>query len=112
MGGGVDTVLGRQEHGPGGEHDGRVIENPVVIKSDEVMDRLLHKRMPFFREHEVIGDANGYGFREDDWEDEERVEGTKAANIQVDVHASVVVENEIANGVGSLNGIGISVEGV
>jgi len=110
VGGGVETVLGGQEHGAGGEHDGRVIENPTVIKGDEVVNRLCHERMPFFREHEIIGNADGYGFWEDDREDEERVERAKTANVQVDVHASIVMENEISNGVGPLDGVGIGVE--
>jgi hypothetical protein len=96
VGGSVETILGGQEHGTGGEHDGWVIENPVVIESDEVVDRLCHERMPFFREHEVIGNTNGYRFGEDNREDEERVERAKAANVQVDVHTSIVMENEIS----------------
>jgi len=104
--------LGGQEHGSGGEHDGWVIENPTVIESDEVVDRLGHERVPLFREHEVIGNANGYGLGEDNWEDEERVEGAEASDVQIDVHAAVVVKNEISNGVGSLDRVGVSVEGV
>jgi len=112
VGGSVETILGRQEHGTGGEHDGRVIENPIVIESDEVVDSLRHERMPLFREHEIIGNTNGYRFGEDNWEDEERVERAKAANVQVDVHASIVIKNEISDGVGPLNGISIGVESV
>ena len=46
VGGGVEAVLGGQEHRPGGEHDGRIIENPRMIESDEVVYRLRHERMP------------------------------------------------------------------
>ena len=112
MGGSVEAILGGQEHGTGGEHDSRIVENPIVIESDKVVDRLRHERMPLFREHEIIGNANGYCFGEDNREDEERVERAKAANVQVDIHAPIVMENEISNGVGSLNGIGIGVESV
>jgi len=112
VGGGVETILGGQEHGSGGEHDGGVIQNPIVIESDEVVDRLRHKRMPFFSEHEVIGNANRYRFGEDDWEHEEGVEGAKAADVQIDVHATVVVEHKISNGVGTLDGVGVGVKGV
>ena len=108
----VETVLGGQEHGPGGEHDGWVIENPIVIESDEVVDRLRHERMPFLREHEVIGNTNRYRFREDNWEDEEWVEGAKTANVQVDIHPSIVVKNEISNGVGPLNRVCVGIESV
>ena len=112
MGGGVETVLGGQEHRPGGEHDGRVIEDPRVIESDEVVDSLRHKRMPLLGKHEVIGNADRYRFGEDDGVCEEGVEGSKATNVQIDVHAAIVVEDEIPNGVGSLDGVGVSVEGV
>lgn len=112
MGSDVDAVLGGQEHGPGGEHDGRVVEDPVVIERDEVVDRLRHEGMTLFREHEVIGNTNRYRFGEDNWEYEERVERAKAADVQIDVHASIVVENEIPNCVGSLNRVRVCVEGV
>ena len=112
VGGDVEAVLGGQEHRAGGEHDGRIIENPTVIKSDEVVNRLCHERMPLFRKHEIIGNADGYSFGEDDREDEEGVERAKTADVQVDVHASIVMENEISNGVGPLDGVGIGIEGV
>ena len=83
-----------------------------MIESDEVMNRLGHERVPLFREHEVIGNANRYGLGEDDWKDEEGVEGAEATDVQIDVHAAVVVENEISNGVGSLNRVGVSLESV
>jgi hypothetical protein len=81
-----------------------------MIEGDEVVDRLRHKRMPFFGEHEVIGNANRYRFREDNWVHEEGVEGTEAADVQIDVHAAIVVEDEIANGIGPLNRVGVGVE--
>ena len=83
-----------------------------MIEGDEVVDRLRHEGMPLFREHEIIGNTNGYRFGEDNRKDEERIERTKAADVQVDVYASVVMENEISDCVGSLNGIGIGVESV
>lgn len=110
MGSGVDSVLGGQEHWPGREHHGRVIENPIVIKRDQVVDRLRHEGVSFFGEHEVIGNADGYRFWEDYWEYEERVEGSKTADVQIDVHASIVVKDEIPDGVGPLNGVRVGVE--
>ena len=83
-----------------------------MIESDEVVDGLRHERMALLREHEVIGNANGYRFREDNWEDEEGVEGAEAADVQIDIHAAVVVENEISNGVCSLYGVGVGVESI
>jgi len=104
--------LGGQEHGPGAEHDSGVVENPIVIESDEIVDSLRHERVAFFREHEIIGDANGYRFGEDNREDEERIEGAKATNVQVDVHASIVVKSEISDGVGPLDRVRVGVESV
>jgi hypothetical protein len=112
VGCGINAILGGQEHGPGAEHDSGVVENPIVIESDEIVDGLRHERVAFFREHEIIGDANWYRFWEDNREDEERVKGAKATNVQVDVHASIVVKHEISDGVSSLDGVGVGVESV
>ena len=83
-----------------------------MIESDEVVDSLGHERVPFFREHEVIGDSNGYRFWEDDREYEERVERAKAADVQIDVHASIVVEDKVPNCVSPLDGVRVCVERV
>ena len=110
VGVGVETVLGGQKHRSSREHRGRVIEYPRVIEGDEVVDCLRHKRMPFFGEYEVIGNANRYRFREDNWVHEEGVEGAEAADVQIDVHAAIVVEDEIANGIGPPYRVGVGVE--
>ena len=81
-----------------------------MIERDEVVDRLRHERVPPFCEHEVIGNTNRYRLGEDNWEYEEGVERSKTTDVQVDVHASVVVEDEIPNCVGSLNGVRVCVE--
>jgi len=104
--------LGGQKHRSGGKHDGRVIENPRMIESDEVVYRLRHERMTSLREHEVVGNSNRFRFGEDNWVYEEGVEGAKATDVQIDIHAAIVVEDEISNGVGALNGVGVCVERV
>lgn len=81
-----------------------------MIERDEVVDRLRHEGVPLFREHEVIGNTNRYGFWEDNWEYEERVERAKAADVQIDVHPSIMMEDKIPNCVGSLNGVRVCVE--
>ena len=68
--------------------------------------------MSSLREHEVVGNSNGFRFGEDNWVYEEGVEGAKASDVQIDVHAAIVMENEISNGVGALNGVGVCVERV
>ena len=81
-----------------------------MIESDEVVDSLSHKRMALLGEHEVIGNADRNRLGEDNGVYKEGVEGPKATDVQVDVNAAVVVEDEIANGVGSLDGVGVTVE--
>ena len=81
-----------------------------MIKRDEVVDGLGHERVTLLREHEVIGNADRDRFGEDNWEYEERVERAKAADVQINVHASVVVKDEIPNCVGPLDGVRVCVE--
>ncbi len=65
MGGSLDGVLYRQKHGSGREHNGRVVEEPGMIKRREIVDELSEKWVPFCRQHKVVGDADWDGFRED-----------------------------------------------
>ena len=59
VGGCIEAILGRQEHGSRGEHDGGIIEDPGVIKSGEIVDCLLEEGVALLCENEVIGDTNG-----------------------------------------------------
>ena len=102
--------MGRNKHGTSGKHDGGVVENPRMVKGDEVVDCLLQQRMPFLGKHEVIGDANRDGLRENDGIDEKRVQGAEASNIQIQVYATVMIKDEVTYGVGTLYGVGITVE--
>jgi hypothetical protein len=70
MRGGVQPVLRRDVHWSSGEHDGRVVEEIVMIESNKVVDGLSHEGVLFGREHEVIANANGDGFGEDNRIDE------------------------------------------
>lgn len=54
MGGAVDTVLDGEEHGACGEHDGRIVDDPRVVESDQVVDGLLKEGVPLFCEHEIV----------------------------------------------------------
>lgn len=68
--------------------------------------------MALFSEHEVIRDSDRNGFGKDDGIHEERIQGTQASNIQVEVHATVVVEHEVAYGVSTLDSVLVVYEGV
>lgn len=68
--------------------------------------------MPLLGEHEVVGNANRNGFRQDYGIGEEGIKGAETANIEIDVDASIVVKDEIAYHVCSLNGICIPIKGV
>jgi hypothetical protein len=107
MGRSVKAVLGRKEHGTSGKHDSGIIENPIVVKGDQVVYSLGHERVSFFRKHEIVRDADGYGTREDDWKDKKGVHPTKASNVEVHVNAAIMMEDEVANGIRSLNSIGV-----
>src|SRR6266702_5642742 len=63
LGRGVEAVLGRKKHRTGGEHDCRVVENPIMIKGDQIVDSLSHEWVLFFGEHEIVRDTNGVGAR-------------------------------------------------
>lgn len=50
----VESVLCRDEHGTGGKHDGGIVENPVVVEGDEVMNGLSHEGVALLGEHEIV----------------------------------------------------------
>ena len=110
--GSVQAVLGRQEHGSSGEHDCGVVEHPRVVERDEVVNSLSHEGVTLLGKHEIVGDANRNGFGEDDGVGEERVEWAETADVQVEIDTSIMVQNEITNSVGTLNSVGVTVEGI
>lgn len=112
MRGRVQAELCRQEHGACREHDSGVVQDPGMIKGDEIMDRLGHKGVSLFSKHEVIGDSHRNGLGKDDGVDEERVQWSQATHVKVQVDTAVVVKHEIANRVCSLDWIGVPVESV
>ena len=104
------TVFRRQEHGTRREHDGGIVENPIIVELHEPVNSLRHKGMVLFGEHEVVGHSNRDGLGEDDGMDEKGVQAAVAAHVKVDVDAAIVVQDEIADSVGSLDRVGVSVE--
>jgi hypothetical protein len=112
MGGCVKAVLRREKHGAGGKHNSGIVENPIMVKGNQVVNSLSHERVFLFRKHEIVRDADGYGARKNDGEDKEGIQTTQAANVEVDVDAAVVMEDEVANGIRSLNGIWVRIKRV
>jgi hypothetical protein len=76
LGGHVKAILRREEHGAGGKHNCGVVENPTMVKGNQVVYSLSHERVFFFRKHEVIRNAHGYGARENDGKGKEGIQMT------------------------------------
>ena len=60
--------------------------------------------------HGVVGDSRGVCAAEPAWVGEEGIEASVAAVIEVDVDATVVGEDEVADCVGALDGLCVGVE--
>ncbi len=74
VGGSVDGILGGEKHGakiisnyaglssgahlPSGEHDGRVVREPLMVKGWKGVDCIFHERRSLRREDEVVGHAD------------------------------------------------------
>lgn len=54
MTGSINPILCTDEHGSRTEHHCRIIQDIIMIKRDQVVDRLRHERVTFLRKHEVI----------------------------------------------------------
>jgi hypothetical protein len=106
----VKAILRREEHGASGKHNCGIVENPIMVKGNQVVYSLSHERVFFFRKHEVIRDAHGYGTRENDGKDKEGIHTTQAANVEVDVDAAVVMEDKVANGIRPLDSIWVRIK--
>jgi hypothetical protein len=88
---GVDTVLRREEHGSCREHDSGIVEDPGMVKRDEVVDGLLKEGMALFSKHEVVGDTDGDGLGKNHGILEQGVHGAETADVEVYVDAAIVV---------------------
>lgn len=62
----VKAVLSGHEHGTGGEHDRRVVEDVVDVECDEGSGNLFHERMSHRACHEIVADADWNSLGEDD----------------------------------------------
>ena len=112
MGRCVKAVLSREKHGAGGKHNSGIVENPIMVKGNQVVNSLSHERVFLFRKHEIVRDADGYGAREDDGKYEEGIQATKATNVEVQINAAVMVKDKEADSIRPLDCIGVGVERV
>lgn len=83
-----------------------------MVEGGEIVDGLSHEGVTLLGEHEVVGDANRNSLGEYDGICEERVEGTEATNIKIEVYTTEVIKDEVADGVCTLDGVGVTVESV
>lgn len=104
-----------QEEGPGADHDGSMRQqlgpgagNVVVV--EELGDGGQQNRVASRRDHQVVGDTGGSGRLEDgvvglaiSFELLER-NRVVAEGVHVEIDASIVVEDKVANGIGALDG--------
>jgi hypothetical protein len=83
-----------------------------VVKGNEVVDRLEEEWMPLLSKDKVVGDADGVCLWENDGKVEEGIHGPLTANVEVDIDATIVMQNKIPDHVGTLDGIWVVVVGV
>jgi len=81
-----------------------------MVKGYQVVYGLSHEWVLFFREHEIVRDADGYGARQDDRKDEKGIQSTKAANVEVHVDATIMMKDKVANGIRPLDTIRVRIE--
>jgi len=108
----VETILYRQEHGTCGKHDGWIVDEPRMVEGAEVVDGLLEKRVALFGEHEVVGNSDRDSLWKDDGVYKKRVNGTPTADVEIHVNAAIMIEDEVADSVSTLDGISVVVERV
>ena len=92
------------------EHDGRVRGKVGVVESHQVVDDRVDKRSSRFASHHVVTNANGLRGRQDDRVPKERVDRLAAANVEVKINTAILVQNEIADSVCSLDVVRIALE--
>jgi hypothetical protein len=82
-----------------------------VVKSNEVVDSLIHEGVVRRGKDEVIRNTDGDGLWEYNGVCEEGIEWLCAANVEIEVDTAIVVEDEVSDGIGTLDGVGVAVKG-
>jgi len=65
-----------------------------------------------FGEHEVVGNSDRDSFWKNGGVYKKRVHGTPTADVEIHVNAAIMIEDEVADSVSTLDGITVVVEGV
>jgi hypothetical protein len=116
----VDVVAARdpvpphyaEEERTGAAHDSNVGQNPVAVVVLELLDNAHEERVVGHCAHCVVGDTSGHGLAHPGRVRKQRFELTVAAIVQINVYTAEVVEDEVADGVGALDGVGVVLEGL
>jgi hypothetical protein len=96
-----------QEQRAGAIHDGDVRQAPVAIIRLETRYDVFVERMARRRPQRVVADARGRRAARPGGVLEEGVEGARGLDVEVEVDAAVVGEDEVAEGVDALDGVGV-----
>lgn len=101
-----------EEERAGRGHNGDVGQDPAVVVALELGDDVEEEGVLGHGAHGIVGDAGGDGAAQPCFVGEERVEAALAAVVEVDVHAAVGREDEVADRVGALDGVGVVFKGL
>nr|POE76215.1 hypothetical protein CFP56_59694 [Quercus suber] len=101
-----------EEERSGARHDGDVGHDPAAVVVLQLLDDPHEEGMLGHGAHDIVADAGGDGAAEEGRVGEQGLERAVAAVVHVDVDAPVVGEDEVADGVGALDGILVALEGL
>lgn len=82
-----------------------------MIESDQIANHEIHERMALLRNKHIVAQSNRNSSRQNNAKVEQRVEPPLAADVHVEVDAAVMVQNEVANRVRSLDRVRVAVKG-
>jgi hypothetical protein len=113
----VEEVVARDEQRAGGDQNAKVWRNderqPPRVAVGQGVHHFLDQRMAGSRHHEAVGVADGRGVWQHDRNRAPRIDGRLAAglqaNVEVDVDAAILVENEEARRIDTLDRLGVRV---
>ena len=101
-----------EEERTGAAHDSNVGQDPVAVVVLELLNNAHEERVVRHGAHCVVGDTGGHSLAHPGRVRKQRFEFAVAAIVKIDVYTAIVVEDEVADGVGSLDGVGVVLEGL
>jgi len=93
-------------------HDSDVGQNPVAIVIPELFNHAHEERVVRHGAHGIIGNSGGHCLAHPGRVREQRFELAVAAIVQINIDTAEVVEDEVADGVGALDGVWVVLEGL